>query len=102
MHRWQKADASDISWRFTEPGRYIVRCGVHPWMYAWVVMISGVGAVTDSAGWFAIPGVPSGEYTLHVWHETLGTREVPIVVGSGEEVLKPIRLTLTDSSERGG
>ena len=70
MHRWQKEDAADIRWRFTEPGRYIVRCGVHPWMYAWVVVAPGACVVTDPEGWFTIPGVPAGRYTLHVWHET--------------------------------
>ena len=38
MHRWQKAGGPEIVWRFPEPGRYLVRCGIHPWMYAWVVV----------------------------------------------------------------
>lgn len=93
MHQWQKADALDILWRFTEPGRYIVRCGVHPWMYAWaVVMPHNACAVTDDSGGFTIPAVPPGKYTLHVWHETLGTLDQPIRVKEGNKELLPITL----------
>ena len=98
MHQWQKADASSIFWRFAEPGRYVVRCGVHPWMYAWVVVNSGAGAVTDGHGRFILSGVPPGKQTLHVWNEALGTREIPIVVATDEEILKPILLTRAEDS----
>ncbi len=82
MHQWQKADAADIPWRFKEPGRYVVRCGVHHWMYAWVfVAPGGFVAVTDEKGNFSLAGVPAGKHTLHVWHETLGTKEIPVEVG---------------------
>ena len=93
MHQWQKADASSILWRFAEPGRYIVRCGVHPWMYAWVVVNSGAGAVTDEAGRFTLAGVPPGHYILHVWHEALGTQDISIIVGAEGETMKPILFT---------
>lgn len=83
MHEWQKADAPDIRWRFEEPGRYLVRCGVHHWMYAWVfVAPSGApAAVTDAQGRFQLADVPEGRHTLHVWHETLGTDRIDIVPG---------------------
>ncbi len=100
MHRWQRANAVDIHWRFAEPGRYIIRCGVHPWMYAWVVVAPGACAVTDPEGWFTIPGVPAGRHTLHVWHETLGAREIPIVAGPGGEALRPILLSQPKDSLR--
>ena len=91
MRRWQKADAPDIRWRFNEPGRYTVRCGVHPWMYAWVfVTPGGRAAVTDEKGRFTLSGVPAGPHTLRVWHETLGTREVPVRVKREGTELQPI------------
>ena len=93
MHRWQKKDASDVRWRFQEPGPYVVRCGVHPWMYAWILVLpNSPHAVTDDQGQFSLEGVPPGQYSLHVWHETLGEREVPVEVkrGPGKE-LEPIR-----------
>ncbi len=92
MHRWQKADASDIPWRFTEPGRYIVRCGVHPWMYAWVVVVpSRSYAVTDSAGRFILREIPPGRHPVHVWHETLGTQSVRVQINSAPVVNTEIR-----------
>ncbi|MDO8730543.1 MAG: hypothetical protein Q7J69_05140 [Candidatus Omnitrophota bacterium] len=92
MHQWQKADAADIPWRFNEPGRYVVRCGVHHWMYAWVLVVP-LGArtgVTDASGRFALSGVPEGRHTLHVWHETLGTKEIPVEVAAEGSDLDPI------------
>lgn len=92
MHRWQKADAADISWRFEEPGRYVVRCGVHPWMYAWVFVAPHRGAaVTDEAGRFTLAGVPPGRHTLRVWHETLGQVEVTVEVGPEGKRVDAIR-----------
>jgi len=98
MHKWQKPQGSD-PWRFDAPGRYIVRCGVHPWMYAWVVVLSGTGSVTSPEGRFTIPNVPPGRYGLHVWHETLGTRQIPMTIGEGKEILNPIRMSRAKNSD---
>jgi plastocyanin len=83
-HQWQPAGASDFTWRFEQPGRYLVRCGAHPWMYAWVIAVEhGFYAVTDATGTFRLSDVVPGYYRLHVWHETLGEQEQPIQVGVG-------------------
>lgn len=102
MHQWQKADAADIRWRFSEPGRFVVRCGVHHWMYAWVLVAPGsrVG-VTDESGRFILANIPEGRHTLHVWHETLGTREIPVEVKREGSELEPIRFTLKGSDPSG-
>jgi plastocyanin len=94
MHQWQKADTADIPWRFKEPGRYVVRCGVHHWMYAWVFVVpGGPFAVTDASGRFALAGLPAGRATLHVWHEALGTKEIPVEVAAEGSDLNPILFT---------
>ena len=81
MHEWQPPKAADLTWRFDEPGRYLVRCGVHAWMHAWVVAAGHrYYALTDQAGTFTIPDLPAGDYTLHVWHETLGEQQQPMRV----------------------
>ncbi|PIQ81690.1 MAG: hypothetical protein COV76_07230 [Candidatus Omnitrophica bacterium CG11_big_fil_rev_8_21_14_0_20_64_10] len=91
MHEWQKAGARDLTWEFPEAGRYIVRCGVHPWMYAWVAVLAHPhGAISDEEGRFRLPGVRPGRYRLKVWHETLGTVERPIVVPANGLALEPV------------
>ena len=91
MHQWQKIDAADIPWKFEEPGRYLVRCGVHPWMYGWVfVTPPGVSAVTDEEGRFTLAGIAPGKHTLKVWHETLGSREIPVEVGPDGKQVEPV------------
>ena len=82
MHRWQKPDSADIRWRFSDPGPFVIRCGVHPWMYAWVFVAPGRWlTVTGESGRFLLDGVPEGRHTLHVWQETLGEKEVSVEVG---------------------
>jgi plastocyanin len=99
MHLWQKADAADIPWRFEKPGRYVVRCGVHHWMYAWVLVVppGARAGVTDASGRFTLADLPPGRHTLRVWHETLGTKEIPVKVPADGLDLDPILLTLTGS-----
>lgn len=62
-----------IKKRFDDQGKYIVRCGIHKWMHAFVIVQDHpYYAVTDSSGRFKISGLPDGEYTLNIWHEELG------------------------------
>ncbi len=76
-----------LTHRFARPERIRVACDVHGWMNAWVVVVDHpFHAVTAEDGSFALEGVPPGSYTLTVWHETLGTREQPIVVPAGGAV----------------
>ena len=100
MHQWQKPDSADIPWRFKEPGRYVVRCGVHYWMYSWVfVAPGGPFAVTDASGRFTLAGLPAGKHTLHIWHETLGTKEIQVEVAAAGSQLDPILLSLPKGKE---
>ena len=73
------------SQRIDESGLFSVKCDVHGWMQAYVrVDTHPFHAVTDPDGAFRIGGVPPGEYTIEVWHETLGTIERQIRLVSGE------------------
>ena len=59
--------------RFDKPGRILVRCGVHNWMHALVVVQDHpYYALTDEKGAFKIAGIPEGTYTIRAWHESLG------------------------------
>ncbi|MBI3312878.1 MAG: hypothetical protein HYZ83_01395 [Candidatus Omnitrophica bacterium] len=65
-----------------ETGRFLIRCGLHQWMHAYVISAEHpYYAVSDEKGFFSIPGVPEGNYTVRIWHEILG------------EITQPINLT---------
>lgn len=83
MHEWQQPapQPNAISWRFDEAGRFLVRCGVHAWMSAWVIVAEHpYYALSDADGNFTIPQAPPGGSTLRVWHEALGEQRQSVVV----------------------
>jgi plastocyanin len=101
MHEWQQPapQPNAIPWRFDEAGRFLVRCGVHAWMSAWVVAADHpYYALSDADGQFTIPQAPPGAATLHVWHETLGEHQqlIDIVV---DQTGAPITVTYTSHKE---
>lgn len=73
--------AKPVEKNFEKPGIYVIRCGLHPWMYAFAVKTAHpFYAITDAHGVFSLKGVPAGNYQMHLWHETLGTKTVPVAV----------------------
>lgn len=61
-----------------------VKCDVHPWMSAYVaVMTHPYFDVTETDGAFEIK-VPAGTYTLEAWHERLGTQTQEVTVAAGQ------------------
>lgn len=61
------------------------KCNQHPWERAYVaVMDHPFFAVSDGFGNYEIRGLPPGQYTLVVWHATLGEQQVELTVGAGE------------------
>jgi hypothetical protein len=64
-----------------------LKCDIHPWMAAWVVVNPNPYFATSGAdGSFSIQGLPAGEHTLEAWHELLGTRTAKVTVKEGESV----------------
>ena len=50
-----------------------VRCDVHKWMGAYVIVTKNpYYVVTEPGGSFRLEGVPAGHYHLKVWQESLG------------------------------
>jgi len=85
VNRTQPAGASPIALSFAAPEKVRVKCDLHPWMSAWIVVADHpYYAVTGEAGRFTMPGVPPGTYTLEVWHEALGTRSRTVTVEPGQ------------------
>lgn len=69
MDQGAKPEQKTIS----QAGRYLIRCGLHPWMHAYVIVTGHpFYGVSDADGFFSIKGIPEGKYTLRVWHESLG------------------------------
>ncbi len=61
-----------------------VKCDVHPWMSAWIGVVSHpCFAVTDASGKFEIKGVPPGKYTVEVWQEKYKSVTADVEVKAG-------------------
>ncbi len=76
-----KIDANKI------PETYKVKCDVHPWMGAWVVVLDHpFSAVTADDGTYSIKGLGDGKYTLVAWHQRLGMQEAEVEIKDGKGV----------------
>jgi len=73
--------------RIRQTGLIKMLCDVHPWELAYLAVFShGFHTVSDEKGSFVLKGVPGGNYTLTLWHETLGTQRHPIQIKTGEQL----------------
>ena len=98
VEEWQRPRAEPLTMRLPGPDRYLLRCGVHSWMYAWAIAAShSAYAVTDEAGRFRLANVGPGDYTLQVWHETFSGTAQPVHVGT-----RTARITMSVVNEQGG
>lgn len=69
---------------FAKPEIISIKCDLHPWMIAWVVVADHpFYAVTNNEGEFVLDDVPPGQYTLSIWHESLGTLRKDVTVSDG-------------------
>jgi plastocyanin len=66
--------------RLDRPGLVAVRCDVHAWMSAFVLVSDAPFAVTGPDGTFSVPDVPPGTYAVRAWHESLGERTASVTV----------------------
>lgn len=93
----QPRKARPLRVTFEHPEIVPVKCDLHGegFMRAWIVVASHpYYALTDDEGRFRLPDLPVGPHTIEVWHEVLGTKRVPVSVGTTGEV----RLTVTFAS----
>jgi len=76
---------SDISLTFLQPDVISVRCDLHGWMQAYVVVAKNpYYAISENGGKYKLDGVPMGHYRLKVWSESLGASEQEIIVEAGK------------------
>jgi plastocyanin len=78
MPKYQKR----ITWTVTKAEWPIpVQCNAHRWMHAWwLAMDQPYYAVTGADGAFAIADLPPGDYTVDVWHPTLGRKTEAVTI----------------------
>ncbi|MDZ7361876.1 MAG: carboxypeptidase regulatory-like domain-containing protein [candidate division KSB1 bacterium] len=69
-------------------------CNVHPWMSAYAGVVDHpFYAVTDTAGRYALPALPAGEYVIEAWHEVFGTQVQTVKITEAES--KSLDFTFT-------
>ena len=70
--------------KIRKSGPVRVKCDIHSWMGGhWIVADNPYTVLTDADGNFSIKDIPAGEYTLKIWHETLGESQQQVVVTGG-------------------
>ena len=75
-----------VTRKLERPGPVKVKCDVHPWMIAWVVVTEGPSGVTGPDGSATIAGVPAGTYDVTAWHERLGEKTARVAVPASGQV----------------
>jgi hypothetical protein len=73
---------------FPTPELFIrLKCDVHPWMFAYVNVLSHpFFAITDTNGFFRLPsGFPAGTYTVNAVHLKTGELTQEVTLGEGEQ-----------------
>lgn len=79
-----------------------VKCDIHPWMNCYLfVSETPYAAVTARDGSFKIAGLPPGEYTAKVWHESLGKEKATVTVGADGKC-EAIEIKLGEDKKAGG
>jgi hypothetical protein len=64
-----------------------VACDVHAWMSAWIGVVDHpYFAVTAADGSYRLAGLPPGDYTLGIWHEKLGQKELSVHLDAKDDV----------------
>jgi len=81
----QPKGAGDLVKSFEEPGIYRLKCDVHSWMRAFVVISDNpFHGVTGADGTATINKVPDGKYKLVAWHSQYGKKVKDVEVKGGE------------------
>lgn len=84
-NRSQPPGTPPVVIRYTQPEFISVKCELHPWMRGVLAVFKNSHhAVTDENGFFTLPNLPPGKYTLTAWHETYGTQSKQITVAAGQ------------------
>ncbi|MCI0696815.1 carboxypeptidase regulatory-like domain-containing protein [candidate division KSB1 bacterium] len=73
----------ELTETFAQPEAIPVKCDVHGWMSAWIIVAEHpYYTVTDADGKFTIADVPAGTYTVEFRQEKLGTQTKQVTVAA--------------------
>jgi hypothetical protein len=65
--------------------RIRLECDAHDFMQGWIFAAdTPYTVITGEDGTFDIGDIPPGEYTLKIWHPSLGMREQSVTLGAGQ------------------
>jgi len=68
-----------------EEGTFTIKCDVHPWMQAYIKVLSHpFSAVTKADGKFSLAGLDPGTYEIEAWHERLGAQTQTVTIAGKE------------------
>ena len=77
----------------SEPDPFYIKCDVHPWMKAWVLVTDHpYYAITDKDGNYEIPNIPPGTYEVLCWQEQFVKKDRykktldKVTIGAGETI----------------
>lgn len=85
VNKAQPSAVKKVGVTFRTAEKVKLNCDMHEWMSAWIVVMGHpYHAKTGPDGVFRIENVPTGTYTLEVWHESLGTQTRQVTVEAGE------------------
>jgi plastocyanin len=68
-----------------------IGCDIHPWMTGFVAVTrTPYAGVSDKAGVVSLKNLPPGNYTVGVWHEKLGARDLSVVLAPSAAVTQQL------------
>jgi hypothetical protein len=80
---------SELQGTLDKPGVYTIRCDVHPWERATVVVTAGLSPVlTKADGLFEFDNLPAGMYILGAWQETTGISSRRVMLPAGRSAVE--------------
>lgn len=79
-----------------------LKCDIHPWMSAYMfVADTNYAAITGADGSFSIDGLPAGEYSIKVWHESLGKGKGKVTINE-DGTSEAIEIKMSAEKKKGG
>lgn len=94
INRMQPPALEKLEVTFGAPEKVKVKCDIHEWMSAWIIVIDHpYHDITGADGSFVLENVPPGTYTVEVWHEELGSTTRTVTVAAGQDTEVSFELT---------